>query len=260
MNADLTSATGVAVSNVAQQLRLGTGTDLLASNGNLNLLLGTGQVVSTGTAGSTNILDARGAMNLSSLTSLNSVQIVLLANSDIQLAGANLPGSLSVTAGNNGALAGQIESSSRLTAASLTLTSATGIGSTNELLTGASSLSAMNRISGDIRIGNQSSSTNVLQLRTEAGGDILFNQTGGPATFHRIESFADGTPAVDENRVELSVTGADLNVATTGLISNGIGRVNLKTVSSGSISLPADIQAEGSDVLMQSAANILGTD
>ncbi len=257
LSGDVTSANEVTVTDVSQQLRLGSNVDLLAGNGNLTLL--PAQIVFVGASATTNTLDARGAMNLASLSAANNVQVVLLADGNVQLAGSALAGTLNVTAGNHAALSGLIESSQRLNATALTLTSATGIGTATELLTGAGTIAATNRLSGDIRIGNQSSNTNVNILRTLAGGNIVFHQVGGPATFQRVETFVDATPAINENRIELRVIGGNLSITSTGLFTDGLGPVELETQTSGNVQLQSDLNAPNSAVTIKSAQSITGT-
>ncbi len=257
INGDTISASALTVIDVAQQLRLGFGADMLAGNGDLLLL--PSQIVFVGPVGSTHTLDARGAMNLAPLSSLNTVGVFLLANSDVQLAGSNLLGNLVITSGNNGALTGRIESSQQLTASILALSSASGIGTISPLLTSANSLSANTRVSGDIRITNQGANTSVNNLSTVAGGNILFRQFGGSATFFNVQTTADATPAANENQVTLEVTGADLSLAASPLLSDGVGAIRLQTVTAGNVTVQSDIRTPAAAVTLSSAQNILGS-
>ncbi|MCX7410650.1 MAG: autotransporter-associated beta strand repeat-containing protein, partial [Planctomycetales bacterium] len=155
--------------------------------------------------------------------------------------------------------AGAINGAGLVTAATIDLNAATGIGNTTALELAGSIITADNNTSGNVDIDNAlASAVTVTTLTTAGGGTILFEQFGGGAvSFGTVSTTADGTPTAGEDNITLRNTGGNLTV-TTSVTANGQGNILLTTTTSGNVILTGTTTAAGDTVTINSVGNING--
>ena len=258
---DVTSATQITVERVADYLLLGPDTGLLAEQGNIAIHDQVGAIAFQGGAGtSTSILAPDGSMMLARLTSISGGDsIELRASQDIELHSSQLDGELIVTAADAGGLVGSIQSSGALVANSLVLSAASGIGGVGGLATGTQSISAVNRVSGDINLSNTSlTQTVVSEIETQPGGNVRFDQTGGGGLrILRMSTLADATPTSTEANILVTNHQSGIVIAGTGVSAGGEGSISY-VANGGDILLQASSGAAGNTITMQAAGAIVG--
>jgi hypothetical protein len=166
------------------------------------------------------------------------------------LSSSNLSSRLQLIAGDQNSGSGSINASATLRAGSISMESATGIGTSGAIATSTNSISAINRLGGVVQIANNEAGTvTVSNLLSNQGGNIHFTQSGGgEVRFQRVTSNPDGTPTANEADVRLVSVGGGLVVEGAGVSAGGLGNVVLQTQNSGDIQLLATTNSSGGTV------------
>ncbi len=252
ISGDLSATAGGALTDTGQLTVVGTGSFEVTSE-NDNIDLGT--------------LDVVGAIDVTTMgatgdaTLINTVTVDLAASNvggtlnvstagDLGVSGAVTAGTqITLAAGTDGT--GAIDGPGLLTAPTIDLDAATGIGATTAVATATQSLTA-DTVGGDIDVNNASAAAVTIASATTGTGGVLLSQTGGGALAVTTVTTTDGTIGID-------VAGGDL--AATTVTAGGANNVTLTTTASGDIMLGA-IDAAGDQITVNSAGGIeeLGAD
>ena len=224
----------------------------------------------TSGSGAINIYDSAGGLNATTVSS-NDGSVTLNAT------GGNLTIGTSVSAGgNNNALlttttsgnviltgtttatanqvtitsAGAINGAGLVTAATIDLNAASGIGNTTQLELAGSTITA-DTTTGNVDIDNALATATVYtSISTDTGSITVDNSGGGTATFTSVTTSGD---------IDLENTGA--NLTATSVVASGSGNITLTTTTSGDV-LVGLAGAAGDSVTITSAGAIeeSGTD
>ncbi len=145
-----------------------------------------------------------------------------------------------------------------ITAATVDLNSALGIGGTNAVELAATTITADNSTSGNVDIDNAlAGAVTVTTLTTAGAGTILFQNAGaGGVSFGTVSTTTDGSAADGEDDIRLSSDGGDLTI-TTSVTADGLGDIIYDTTTSGDIELTGTSTA-GALVTMNSVGDIDG--
>jgi len=261
-NGDVTASSTVQVTNLSNRLNVGSGRVVRSLNGDIDLATNLNQVHFVGGGGTTTTIAAiNGNLRIAAMTeTIASSLIELRADRDVHLTSSLLTSNLLVVAGDHNGSSGSINTAFTLAASAIRLEAATGIGTTLEFATSASSIDAVNRLSGALQIANNlAGPVLVSNLESHLGGNIDFRQSGGGLVrFQRVTSNPDTTPAVNEATIRLRNDGGGLVVEGTGVIAGGLGGVNFETFNTGDIQLDANVQALNGGVSINSARRIVG--
>ena len=261
-NGDVTASSSIRVTNLSNRLNIGSGRMVRSLNGDVDLTTNLNQVNFIGGSGTTTTIAAtNGSLRIAAMTeNIASSLIELRADRDVLLKSSLMASNLRVVAGDHNGPSGSINTVSTLAASSIRLEAATGIGTTSALATAASSIDATNRFSGAVQIANSlAGPVLVSNLVSNLGGNIDFRQSGGGLVrFQRVNSNPDTSPAANEATIRLRNDGGGLIIEGTGVLSGGLGGVDLETISAGDIQLDANTQALNGGVSINSARRIVG--
>ena len=261
-NGDVTASSSIRVTNLSNRLNIGSGRMVRSLNGDVDLTTNLNQVNFIGGSGTTTTIAAtNGSLRIAAMTeNIASSLVELRADRDVLLKSSLMASNLRVVAGDHNGPSGSINTVSTLAASSIRLEAATGIGTTSALATAASSIDATNRFSGAVQIANSlAGPVLVSNLVSNLGGNIDFRQSGGGLVrFQRVNSNPDTSPAANEATIRLRNDGGGLIIEGTGVLSGGLGGVNLETISAGDIQLDANTQALNGGVSINSARRIVG--
>ncbi len=198
-------------------------------------------------AGGNNIIlsDAANEFGTLNLTAANAT---INENTDLAVGVAVVAANITLTS------AGSINDASTdsvtdITAMTVDLNAATGIGDVAALEIASGNISA-DTTSGNIDIDNVLGSTATVGSLTTGVGAIAFDQSGGA-------SVNFGSVATSDGSINLQNTGGDLNV-DGAVAAGGSGNVSLTTATAGDVILTGTVTAMDNAVTMNSADQIIG--
>ncbi|MFM9962616.1 MAG: DUF4394 domain-containing protein [Planctomycetaceae bacterium] len=199
------------------------------------------------TSSGTILLDAADEITINA--AIDPTTVTLQADDDIILnATVDATTSITVSAGQDGS--GAINGSGLLTAPTIDLNAASGIGNMMALELAATSISA-DTTTGAIDLDNANAATATFTSLTTSTGTITVDNSGGGAA---IFTTATTTTSGD---IDLENTAGDLTVGTA-VTAGGVSNVVLTTTTSGNVILTGTTTAAGDDVTVTSAGNISG--
>ncbi len=154
---------------------------------------------------------------------------------------------------------GSINGVGLVTAATIDLNAATGIGNTTALELAGSTITADSSTSGNINIDNAlAGAVVVTTLTTAGGGTILFENFGaGGVSFGTVSTTTEGSPLAGEDNITLSSDGGNLTI-TTSVTAGGVGDIVFNTTTSGNVILTGTTTAAADDVTINSVGSING--
>jgi len=225
------------------------GINVVGSSGADTITIGTGGVDLSATTG--------GAANQSFTINTGSGADVVNLGNIIKSKGT---GAVSITSES-------LDGAGLITAPTVTLAAATGIGATNRLNLAATTIAA-NSTNGKVYLNNTSAaevtvaSLTTKEITTPGLGQlkiIKFAQTGGGGvTFTTVSTI--GTTSEGSGEIELSNAGGSLTIGSGGVVSAGVSNIYLSTTISGNIVLNGSVDSSrgGGAVAIRSAGSISG--
>ncbi|XZE32859.1 hypothetical protein SH501x_003625 [Pirellulaceae bacterium SH501] len=249
----------VSISNVADHVRFGAATLVSALNGDLDIRVNVGQVILDDLNVTTQLESRNGSVRLGLIRSDGLLRdVVIRADQDVLLAGSDMGGTIAIHAADDGLGNGSIASTGVIKASEVDLFAATGIGAITAIPLQTSSIEAWNTLSGDLQLINTNATATSWDIRSENGTNIVLAQAGGSMVLNRVQSQADGSPAVGEADIFIGSTNSDIEVSGTGIQAGGFGRVFINATGNSDVDLQSGIDASGGSLAIQSGASIGG--
>ncbi len=246
VSADLTAATSLSVSNVAN-VNLGTNVDVTASGGNVGISTGVTSLNLTGAAG-TNTVTASGSVTLGAITDGGApgpVELEINAGDSATLSTVSITGLLDVNVDASGADGTDSLTLGATSAGSITIDGSSGLNETlnlNGALTATGSIAINNaataNLAADVQAATGLTISNVAAVNLAQ--DVDLRATAGDVT------------------VATGVTSINLNGAAGTNIVTASGNVNLGAVVDGGPPSPIALQVNSGGNLTLTSANLGG--